>query len=96
MLPAKVPQRVVLRQMLESGKLSAAETKTVKQLFDDLSRGKIGGLNSQQSAWMEQVCSRIGIAVDKPRAPPRKKKEDTKKIAAEFDALPRPKKPPGR
>lgn len=96
MLPAKIPQRVVLRQLLDSGKLTAAETKTVKQLFDNLSRGRIGGLNSQQSAWIEQVCQRCGVAVDRPKPPPRKKKDDTKRLAAEFDAMPRPKKPPGR
>jgi hypothetical protein len=96
MLPAKVPQRVVLRQLLDSGKLTAAETKTIRQLFDDLSHGRIGGLNSQQSTWVEQVCQRCGVTVDRPKPPPRKKKDDTKRLVAEFDAMPRPKKPPGR
>jgi hypothetical protein len=96
MFPTKVPQRVVLRQMLDCGKLTSAETKTVGKLFDDLSAGRIGGLNTQQSAWVEQVCKRCGIAVERAKPPPRKKKDETKKLVADFDAMPRPKKPPGR
>ncbi len=95
MLPAKVPQRVMLRQLLGSGQLTAPETERVQQMSDDLNAGRIGGLNAQQAAWAEQLCARVGIVVERA-APPRRKKDETKTHVAAFDALPRPKKPPGK
>jgi len=97
MPPAKLPQREMLRRLLDSGKLTPSETKAVRKLHDDLVTGQIGGLNGQQAAWAEEICRRCGVVVARVRPDHRKKgKEEAKKLVAEFDAMPRPKKPPGR
>jgi hypothetical protein len=97
MPPTKLPQREMLRRLLASGKLTPTETKTVRKLHDDLVAGQIGGLNGQQAAWAEEICRRCGIVVAQARPDSRKKdREAAKKLVAEFDAMPRPKKPPGR
>ena len=97
MPPAKLPQREMLHRLLDSGKLTPSETKAVRKLHDDLVAGQIGGLNGQQAAWAEEICCRCGIVVARARPDSRKKGKDAaKKLVAEFDALPRPKKPPGR
>ncbi len=94
---AKLPQREMLRRLLECGKLSPTETATVRKLHEDLVAARIGGLNGQQAAWAEELCGRCGIVFAAVRPDNRKKgKEAAKKLVAEFDAMPRPKKPPGR
>ena len=97
MAPVKLPQREMLRRLLDSGKLAPKETATVRKLHEDLVAGRIGGLNGQQAAWAEELCGRCGIVFAPARPDSRKKgREAAKKLVAEFDAMPRPKKPPGR
>lgn len=92
----KLPQREMLRRLLDSGKLTPSEAETAGKLRDDIVDGRIGGLNHAQSVWAEQLCRKCGIT---NRPPPRTKKptkEDKERVIAQFDALPRPKKPPGK
>jgi hypothetical protein len=97
MPPVKFPQREMLRRLLDSGKLTSSEAGAVREMHDALTTGRIGGLNQRQAAWAEEVCRRCGIVVARARPDSRKKGKDAaKKLVAEFDALPRPKKPPGR
>ena len=97
MPPGKLPQREMLRRLLDSGKLTPSEAETVRKLYDELVAGRIGGLNQRQAAWAEQLCEKCGIVLVTVRPDTRKKGKDAaKKLVAEFDALPRPKKPPGR
>jgi hypothetical protein len=97
MPPVKLPQREMLRRLLDSGKLTPSEAGAVREMHDALTTGRIGGLNQRQAAWAEEVCRRCGIVVARARPDSRKKGKDAaKKLVAEFDALPRPKKPPGR
>ena len=97
MPPPQRPQREMLRQLLDSGKLTPSETQAVHKLHDDIATGQIGGLNGQQAAWAEEICRRCGIVVVRARPDSRKKgKEAAKEQAAAFDAMPRPKKPPGK
>ena len=66
-------------------------------MYDDLVAGRIGGLNQTQAAWAQQLCERCGIAASRVNPLSKKKgKDEAKKPVAEFDAMPRPKKPPGR
>jgi len=95
--PVKLPQRDLLRRLLDSGKLTPTEVEAVRKLYDDIVTRRVGGLNQTQAAWAQQLCERCGIAVNRVSPFSKKKgKDEAKKLVAEFDALPRPKKPPGR
>ena len=95
--PVKLPQREMLRRLLDSGKLPPSDAKAVSNSYDELVAGRIGGLNQLQAAWAEQLCEKCGIVLVTVRPDTRKKGKDAaKKLVAEFDAMPRPKKPPGR
>jgi hypothetical protein len=97
MRSVKLPQREMLRRLLDSGKLTPTETAAVRKLHEDLVAARIGGLNGQQAAWAEELCGKCGIVYAlAPPVSPKKGKEAAKKLVADFDAMPRPKKPPGR
>jgi len=97
MPPVKLPQREILRRLLDSGKLTPSETEAVRKLYDDLVAGKMGGLNHPQSVLVQELCQKCGVVANRARPNDKKKtKDDKERILAEFDAMPRPKKPPGR
>jgi hypothetical protein len=93
----KLPQREVLRRLLDCGKLTPSESEAARKLYDDIVDGRIGGLNHAQSVWAEALCKKCEIAPNHPPMRARKEtKEDKAKVIAQFDAMPRPKKPPGQ
>jgi hypothetical protein len=97
MPPVKLPQREILRRLLDSGKLTPGDTVTVRKLYDDLLAGRMGGLNHPQSVLVQALCEKCGVVVSRARPNDKKKtKDDKERILADFDAMPRPKKPPGR
>jgi len=101
MPPAKHPQREMLRRLLDSGKLAPSEAKTVRKLIDDIVAGCIGGLSHPQAVWAAQLCKKCGVAaqpaVARDNQSSRKKaKDEHDRILADFDAMPRPKRPPER
>ena len=97
MPPVKLPQREMLRRLLDSGKLTPSETEAARKLYDEIVAGRIGGLNHAQSVWAEQLCQKCGIAPNRPPMGTKKvTKEDKERVIAQFDAMPRPKKPPGK
>lgn len=97
MRPLGLPQRELLRRLLESGKLTPSDAEAARKMYDDLVAGRIGGLNHQQSVWAQQLCQKCGIATNHARPSDKKKTKDDKvRLLAEFDAMPRPKKPPGK
>jgi len=97
MPPVTFPQREMLRRLLDSGKLSPGEADTVRKLYDDIVAGRIGGLNHPQIVWAERLCRRCAIVPIRPGvAYGRKAREEQDKRVAEFAAMPRPKKPPGK
>ena len=97
MPPVKLPQREMLRRLLDSGKLTPSEAETARKLRDDIVDGRIGGLNHAQSVWAEQLCQKCGITPNRPAMGTKKAtKEDKERVIAQFDAMPRPKKPPGK
>jgi hypothetical protein len=61
MPPVKLPQREMLRRLLDSGKLSPSDTEAARKMHDDLNAGRIGGLNYQQSVWAVQLWRKCGI-----------------------------------
>jgi len=98
MRPMKLSQREMLRRLLDSGKLTPSETEAARKMHDDLTAGRVGGLNDQQSAWADQLCRKCGISMHeaKPGDSKKKAQEEKKRQLAEFDAMPRPKRPPGK
>jgi hypothetical protein len=97
MLSPKLPQREMLRRLLDSGKLTPSEAEAAGKLRDDIVDGRIGGLNHAQSVWAEQLCKKYGIVASRPALNIKKAtKEDKERVIAQFDAMPRPKKPPGK
>jgi hypothetical protein len=96
MPPRKLPQREMLRRLLDSGKLATSDAKAVRKLHDDLAAGRIGGLNGQQAAWAEELCRKCGFVAAPVRPHKKRTTDEAKRMVAEFDAMPRPKKPPGR
>ena len=97
MPPVTFPQREMLRRLLDSGKLTPSETEAARKLYDEIVAGRVGGLNHAQSVWAERLCRRCGIAASRPKPFIKKvTKEDKEKVIAQFDAMPRPKKPPGK
>jgi hypothetical protein len=93
----KLPQREMLRRLLDSGKLTPSESEAARNLYDDIVDGRIGGLNHAQTVWAEQLCKKCGVTSNRPPIRTRKDtKEDRERVIAQFDAMPRPKKPPGK
>jgi hypothetical protein len=94
----KHSQPELLRQLLACGKLSPSELGEVRRLYDDLVAGRVGGLTTQQTQWAERLRRQCGIALR--RAMPREDKKPTReaqqRLLDAFEALPRPKAPPGR
>jgi hypothetical protein len=94
----KLPQREVLRRLLDTGKVGPREAKLLRQAYDDLVAGKIAALNYEQRVQMEQLCRRCGVALTEATRSDSKKKArlEKERALADFDAMPRPKKPPGK
>jgi diphthamide synthase (EF-2-diphthine--ammonia ligase) len=94
----KLPQREVLRRLLDTGKLVPSDAKLVRRAYDDLVAGKIAALSFEQRVHMERLCRRCGVALTEITRSDSKKKAqlEQKRAVADFDAMPRPKRPPGR
>ena len=94
----KHSQPELLRQLLACGKLSPSESGEVRRLYDDLVAGRVGGLTSQQSRGAEQLRRNCGIALSraKPREDKKATQETQQRLLDAFEALPRPKAPPGK
>jgi hypothetical protein len=87
----------MLRRLLDSGKLTLGEAETARKLYDDIVAGRIGGLTYEQIVWTEQLGLKCGFLPNRPGITYGKKaRQEQEKALAEFDSLPRPKKPPGR
>jgi hypothetical protein len=95
----RIPEREVLRRLLDSAKLTAADEAFVRQMHDDIVAGRTDGLGHPQRVRVEQLCRQCGVQLTQPapRSETRRKKElENERLLAQFDALPRPKRPPGK
>lgn len=95
-MPGNLPHREMLRGLLDSGQLTPSEAETAGKIHGDLVGGGIGGLNYQQGAWTQRLCQRVGISMHEARPTVSKAQAEKERQLTEFDAMPRPKKPPGR
>jgi len=97
MASTRLPQRQMLRRLLDSGKLTPAEAETARKMYDDIVAGRIGGLTHDQILWTDELGRKCGFLPNRPGLIYGKKaREEQEKALSEFDAMPRPKKPPGR
>jgi hypothetical protein len=97
MARATLTQREIVRRLLTSGKLTAVEQSAFQAIYEDLAAGKTTELTRQQQLWAERLyywTHKLGeerVEVGKKRGNARREEQ-----LAAFDAMPRPKKPPGK
>ena len=97
-MPApKLSDRETLRQLLESGKLNADESQTFRTMYDDLVAGRIALLDRKQRLWAETLYNeKYKLGEERAKTGKKRSTNKNKELLATFDAMPRPKKPPGR
>jgi hypothetical protein len=88
--------RETLRLLLELAKMPSGEAAPFQQLYDELVGGQRADLNDTERVSVQSAFDRYGVA--NLQYPSRKtsyqKAQDS--AAAAFDAMPRPKRPPGK
>jgi len=92
----RAPDREMLRRLLDSGKLAQEERAEAQRLLDDLSSGRVLRLPMTQRVWVERLFYRFRLGDQRPKQVTKDSKTKTKDLLAAFDAMPRPKKPPGK
>jgi hypothetical protein len=90
--PPKRTDQETLRRLLDSGKLDAAEGTEIQQALDGLLAGK--EVTGQQRLRASVLYERYNLGEAHPVG--RKRGSDKRELLAAFDAMPRPKKPPGK
>jgi hypothetical protein len=93
---SKRSDRAMLQSLLDSGKLSQEEAQQARKLCDDLVEGRIARLNPQHRAWVDHLFFEYKLGGQRPREAAKISKARKAEIIEAFDAMPRPKKPPGR
>jgi hypothetical protein len=89
--PPKRTDQETLRRLLDSGKLDAAEGTEIQSALDGLLAGK--EVTGQQRLRASVLYERYKLGEAHPG---RKRGADKRELLAAFDAMPRPKKPPGK
>jgi len=89
--PPKRTDQETLRRLLDSGKLDAAEGTEIQSALDGLLAGK--EVTGQQRLRASVLYERYNLGEAHPG---RKRGADKRELLAAFDAMPRPKKPPGK
>lgn len=92
----KAPDREMLRRLLASGKLAEEERVEAQRLLDELSAGRVLRLATTQRVWAERLFHRLGLGDQRPKQTTKDSKAKAKELLAAFEAMPRPKKPPGK
>lgn len=91
----KPPEREMLRLLLACEKLTPDEATRARKLDDDLAAGRFVRLDHESRVWVERLFFLHKLGKQRPREVA-KPKATSKELAAAFDAMPRPKKPPGK
>jgi hypothetical protein len=88
--------RETLRLLLEFAKLSSGEAVPFKQMYEDLVEGRRADLTDTERVSVQSAFDRHGVA--NLQYPSRKNsfQRTQDSAAAAFDAMPRPKRPPGK
>jgi hypothetical protein len=88
--------RETLRLLLEFAKMPSGEAAPFNQMYEELVDGRRADLNDTERVSVQSAFDRHGVA--NLQYPPRKTSYQRvqDKAAAAFDAMPRPKRPPGK
>jgi hypothetical protein len=80
--------------LLASGKLTPDETADIQQRFDGLVAGK--ELDAQECLRAKILFSKYQLGEERVQAGRSHREAKKDELVAKFDAMPRPKKPPGK
>jgi hypothetical protein len=88
----------MLSKLLRSGKLTPEDSRKARTMHMELISGRVSALDVESHAWVQRLFDehRLGEQRSKRAESSRKTKAQTKELLAAFDALPRPKRPPGK
>jgi hypothetical protein len=92
----KPPEREMLRLLLACGKLTPDEVGRARKFFDDLAAGRLVRLDHENRVWVERLFYAHKLGQQRSREVAKPTKATSKQLIAAFDAMPRPKKPPGK
>jgi hypothetical protein len=90
----KQTEKETLQRLLASGKLTPVETADVQGSYDALIAGK--ELDSDQRLRANALYDMYKLGEENVQVGRRRGQAKTDELLAKFDAMPRPKKPPGR
>jgi hypothetical protein len=83
-----------LQRLLTSGKLTAVETADIQGSYDAVLAGK--ELDSNQRLRANTLHNKYQLGEESAQAGRRRGQGRTDELLAKFDAMPRPKRPPGK
>jgi len=86
----------MLRLLLASGKMTPDEVSRARGLYDALAAGHMVRLDHESRVWVERLFYAHKLGAQRPREVAKPSKPTSKQLIAAFDAMPRPKKPPGK
>lgn len=90
----KLADKETLQRLLASGKLTLAETAELQQSYDALVAGK--ELESPQRMMANTLYDKYKIGEERVQGGRRRGQSKLGELLAKFDAMPRPKRPPGK
>jgi hypothetical protein len=90
----KQTEKETLQRLLASGKLTPVETADVQGSYDALIAGK--ELDSDQRSRANALYDTYKLGEENVQLGRRRGQAKTDELLAKFDAMPRPKKPPGK
>jgi hypothetical protein len=90
----KLNDKETLQRLLASGRLTLAETAEVQESYDILVAGK--ELESPQRMKANTLYDKYKIGEERTQVGRRRGQSKLGELLAKFDAMPRPKRPPGK
>jgi hypothetical protein len=96
MVAPKLSELDMLTQLLDSGKLALEESERARGMYCDLISGRVPKLSQESHVWVHRLFYEHRVGGQPPRRVSKDRKAQTKELFAAFEAMPRPKKPPGR
>jgi hypothetical protein len=90
----KQTDKETLQRLLASGKLTPVETAEIQQSYDAVVAGK--ELDSDQRLRANALYDKNKLGEENVQVGRRRGQAKTDELLAKFDAMPRPKRPPGK
>jgi hypothetical protein len=93
-LPPKGTDKETLERLLASEKLTPIEMADIQRIYDEVVSGKELRIDQRQRA--TTLYDKYELGEEPARGGRRRGQQQNDALAAKFDAMPRPKKPPGK